>query len=101
MRFLRTSVLHGIFLNLGFEHEPHFHLRSKGHTVTKSQLFGCEDLINYTAHVTQAFRLTLGEKEDPGGHEYSLPRRPPIPEFLQIDSKLLPPEDRVTRGDPL
>src|SRR5450759_477925 len=99
MRYLRTNVLHGIFIDLGNQ-EPYFHLRSKGHMVTKAQLFSCEDLINYTSHVTQAFRLTLGEKEDPRAHDYALPRRPAIPEFLRIDSKALPPEDTVTRGDP-
>jgi hypothetical protein len=100
MRFLRTSVLHGIFIDLDPRQEGYFHLRSKDQTVTKSQLFGCEDLINYTAHITQAFRLSLGEKDDPKALDYALPRRPQIPSFLRIDPKGLPPEDEVKRGDP-
>ena len=71
MQFLRTTALHSIVVD---EEDQYFHLRSKHRDVTKAQLFGCEDLINYAAHVTMAFRLSLGDKEGyPEGLDYALP----------------------------
>jgi hypothetical protein len=90
MQFLRTTVLHGVVIDFNSAEEAFFHLRSKNRMVTKSQLFGCEDLINYAAHVTQAFRLSLGEKPDDRGSTYALPDRPPIPEFLPDDCRAFP-----------
>jgi len=73
MQFLRTSAVHGIVIDLGGDEEPYFHLRSKERKITKDQLFGCEQLINYAAHVTIAFRLSLGDDHDPEGRTYALP----------------------------
>jgi hypothetical protein len=91
MQYLRNTTLHGVVMS--FEDDPdktHFNLRSKDGNLNLRELFACEDLINYTAHVTQAFRLSLGGKTygDHEGHTYALPYRPPIPEFLKEDCKL-------------
>ena len=94
MRFLRNTTLHGVVMD-NEQDEPYFDLRSKGHKLTKAQLFRCEDLINYTAHVVHAFRYSLGEKDDPEGHTFALPDRPPIPEFLPEECRAFPPGDRV------
>jgi len=63
MQYLRNTTLHGVVMNLGDDpDQTSFNLRSKGRNLTRGELFSCEDLINYTAHVTQAFRLSLGDK---------------------------------------
>jgi hypothetical protein len=105
MQFLRTSALHGIVVDVGDAEEPYFELRSKGRKLTKDQLFGCEDIINYTAHVATAFRFSLGEKQSTwsegwGPHTYALPDRPPIPNFLPSECRAFPMEDRVMREAP-
>src|SRR5262245_45204436 len=91
MQYLRSTVLHGVVMS--FEDDPdktHFNLRSKDRNLNLRELFACEDLINYTAHVTQAFRLSLGDKTYEGheGHTYELPHRPRIPDFLPSGCKL-------------
>jgi hypothetical protein len=96
VQYLRNTTLHGVAINL--EDDPdqtYFNLRSKGRNLTRGELFSCEDLINYTAHVAQAFRLSLGDKTYEGheGHTYALPRRPHIPEFLPPDCRKLPHDD--------
>jgi hypothetical protein len=101
MQYIRNSAIHGIVIS-GVEDEPYFELRSRGRRITKSQLFGCEDLINYTAHVVQGFRWSLGEKESPfsegwGAHTYALPHRPTVPDWLPDDAKAFPKEDKVLR----
>ena len=63
MQYIRNNAVHGIVIDVGAGEEPYFELRSKNRKITKAQLFACEDLINYTAHVVQAFRFSLGEKE--------------------------------------
>jgi len=98
MWMLRNNVLHGILIDLSVEEEAYFHLRSKNRKVLKSDLFGCEDVINYTAHLVRAFRFSLGEKEDPEGMSFALPPRPDIPTFLGIDLLKLPLESRVERS---
>ena len=96
MQYLRTTALHGIVIGGESEDDaPFFHLRSKNRNIAKAELFGCEDLINYAAHVTHAFRLSLGEKDDPLGHSYALPDRPSIPEFLPNDCRAFPKLDTV------
>ena len=97
MQYLRTTALHGIVIDLGGDHEPYFELRSKGsRKLTKAQLFSCEELINYTAHVVSAFRVTLGEKDASWGpSSLSLPERPPIPEFLPDDCRAFPKANTV------
>jgi hypothetical protein len=79
MQYIRNSAIHGIVIDMGSEEGPFFELRSKGRQITKAQLFECEDLINYTAHVVQGFRFALGDKESPfsggwGPHTYALTR---------------------------
>ena len=86
MQYLRNTVLHGIVVGDEGE-EQVFHLRSKDRNLAKAQLFGCENLINYAAHVVLAFRLSLGEKEGPRAQHYALPDRPPIPDFLPDDCR--------------
>jgi hypothetical protein len=102
MQYIRNSAIHGIVVNLGSGEEPYFELRSKSRKITRAQLFGCEDLINYTAHVIQAFRLSLGEKESTWsegwrGHDYALPDRPAVPEWLPQQCRAFPQEDKVMR----
>ena len=66
MQYIRNTALHGIVVsNDPADDEPFFYLRSRDRSVTKAQLFGCEDLINYAAHVALAFRLSLGGKSGP------------------------------------
>jgi len=95
MQYLRSTVLHGIVTSFGDDDDPHFHLRSHSRNVNIKDLFACDDLIKYTAHVTEAFRLSLGDKTIEGheGHTYELPRRPHIPEFLPPDCRKLPQDD--------
>ena len=84
MQYLRNTTLHGVAMSLGDDpDQTYFNLRSKGRSLTRGELFSCEDLINYTAHVTQAFRLSLGDKtyEDHEGHTYALPHRFTYPSF--------------------
>jgi hypothetical protein len=87
MQFLRTTVLHGI----ADSQTGDFLLRSKLRRVGKDELFQCEDLINYAAHVTLAFRFALGDagKAWPPV-PYALPDRPPIPDFLPNDCRAFP-----------
>lgn len=81
IRYIRNATLHGIVIALG-QDEPYFHLRTKQTTLTKDDLFGCEDLINYTAHLSVAFRASLGDKDVDPEAPSTLPGRPPIPAFL-------------------
>jgi hypothetical protein len=89
MQYIRNTALHGVVMSFGDSDETYFHLRSKLRNLTREQLFSCEELINYTAHVTQAFRLSLGDMDSPG-HSYALPDRPPIPKFLPPECRALP-----------
>ena len=98
MQYLRNTTLHGVAMNLGNDpDQTYFSLRSKGRNLTRGELFSCEDLINYTAHVTQAFRLSLGDKtyQDHEGHTYVLPHRPHIPLFLPPECRKLPQDDTL------
>lgn len=93
MQYLRNTVLHGVVMNFGNDPEQtYFNLRSKSRNINRSELFSCEDLINYTAHVTQAFRLSLGDKQYPGT-DCELPHRPPVPDFLPSECKSFPKDD--------
>jgi len=98
MQFLRTTALHGIV----DREAKGFSLRSKSRWLGKEELFQCEELINYTAHVTIAFSMSLGDK-DWAAMTYTLPDRPPIPDFLPPDcrafhakSKAGPPAPRAS-----
>ena len=92
IRYLRNTALHGVVTSFGDDpDQTFFHLRSHLRDINIKDLFACDDLIKYTAHVTQAFRLSLGNKTYEGyeeGHTYVLPHRPRIPEFLPEDCKL-------------
>jgi len=106
MQYIRNSAIHGIVIHSGSGEEPYFELRSKGRKITREQLFSCEDLINYTAHVVQAFRLSLGEKESTwtegwAPHEYALPDRPAVPEWLPQQCRAFPQEDKLMRESQL
>ena len=92
MQFLRNTVLHGIVVSLGEGNDAFFHLRSKGRNLTREELFSCEDVINYTAHVALAFRLSLGQKDE--ASTYALPGRPPIPDFLPTECRAFPQADK-------
>jgi len=100
-QILRTNILHGVFIDIFEEEEPFWHLRSKNRDVSKTEILACEDLINYTAHVVEAFRLLLGDELNPEGLVYALPNRPAIPEFLPKDCRTFPKGDGVEREAPL
>lgn len=101
MQYLRNTVLHGVVIGEEVEYDtPVFHLRSKGRNISKAELFGCEDLINYAAHVALAFRLSLGEKEDFRGPTYALPDRPPIPDFLPNECRAFPKPNKASPQSP-
>jgi hypothetical protein len=101
MQYIRNTALHGVVMDWGNPDSAAFQLRSKNRQLLKSDLFSCEDLINYTAHVAQAFRLSLGDKEYDGPwtgqHTYALPDRPPIPSFLPKECQARPPADTEAR----
>lgn len=100
MQWIRNTALHGIVIahDDGDPDHAAFYLRSKGRDLRKKDLLSCEDLINYTALVVRAFRLSLGEKEDDRGHSYTLPDRPSIPDFLPPDCRVFP---KASTGGPL
>jgi hypothetical protein len=64
-----------------------FENRAKGRTLTKEEIFSCEDLTNYASQIAIKFRYALGFKEGPKPPR-KLPPRPVIPEFLK--SKIQP-----------
>jgi len=90
MQYLRNTTLHGTVMSLGDDDKIFFRLRSKDRSINRNDLLSCEALINYTCHVTQAFRISLGEGDDPG-HTYALPDRPSMPEFLPKECRARPP----------
>lgn len=95
MQYIRNTILHGTPVDI-FENEQLFwHLRSKDQMITKAQLFECDDLINYTGHVIQEFRFSLGDKDDDREHSYTLPDRPPVPDFLPDRCRSFPKGKRV------
>lgn len=58
-----------------------FHLRSKGQSYTKDEVFSTEEITNYAAHAAISLRYALGIKDEPGAR-HPLPKKPAIPEFL-------------------
>jgi hypothetical protein len=89
IQYVRNNVIHAIVQNRTEGHT--FHLRSKNRTLTKEQVFSTDDLTNYAAHLVFALRFSLGFK-DGSTHDYKLPDRPEIPEFLRLMIQL--PKDR-------
>jgi hypothetical protein len=96
MQYLRNTTLHGVVMSFGDADKTYFQLRSKNRNLKRSELLSCEALINYAAHVTLAFRYSLGEKDYPA-HTYALPHRPAVPDFLPSDCRAFPKEDRLVR----
>src|SRR5215213_156232 len=84
VQYVRNNVIHAIIIpdDVGGEHL--FHLRSKGRSLTKTEVFSAEELTNYAGHAVIALRLALGGKDDPAGMNYTLPETPEIPEFLRL-----------------
>jgi hypothetical protein len=102
MQYIRNAAVHGIIIDPEDGSEQHFQLRSKGRNLHKADLWKCEDLINYTAHVTLAFRMSLGDKDGwPEGRPYPLPDRPPLPDFLPAECRKFPQDDKVERASRL
>ena len=98
MQFIRGTAVHGVVIDF-FSNEEMFidNRGSKGRrNLTFTQLMECEDLINYTAHIAIAFRLTCGGKDDDRGPDYTLRARPQLPTWLPDNCKL-PREDKVQR----
>lgn len=79
---VRNNVVHSILLWTDGGYTG-FHLRSKGRTLTKEQVFATEELTNYAAIAVLNFRYALGEKEHADEVPPPLPARPNIPDFLQ------------------
>jgi len=81
VQYVRNNVVHAIVSKQ--ENGDHvFHLRSKQRSLTKEQVFSCEELTNYFAHAALSLRYALGLKGTPG-QRHTLPPRPTIPKFLQ------------------
>ena len=103
MQYIRNTVVHGVIMDFDDGTEPVFQLRSKGRILHKADLLQCEDLINYTSHITQALRLSLGDKDSDKAHLIenlltSLPDRPPLPDFLPPECRKFPFDDKVERA---
>jgi len=79
---IRNLLTHTILLPDAAGKHSTFHLRSKGKSMTKEEVFQCEELTNYAAHAALLFRHELGDK-DPAGAPGPLPARPSIPECLR------------------
>jgi hypothetical protein len=80
LQVVRNNVIHSIVSEKDGKHV--FHLRSKMRSFTKAEIFSTEELTNYAAHCVLALRYALGFK-DGAPHDYALPDRPEIPEFLR------------------
>lgn len=81
IQYVRNNVIHAIVINHP-DHGQLFHLRSKGRSLRKAQIFSCEELTNYAAHAALSLRYALGLKGSPG-ERFPLPDRPEIPEVLR------------------
>lgn len=77
---VRNNVIHAIMVEDPDQGQT-FHLRSKGRSLTKEQVFSIEELTNYAAHAALSLRYALGLKGSPGEH-HPLPDKPAIPEWL-------------------
>jgi hypothetical protein len=80
IQFVRNSVIHSIVIDDTTDGHI-FHLRSKDRVVTKAQVFSAEELTNYAGHCVLALRFAIGGPNL--GNTYTMPERPPIPEFLR------------------
>jgi hypothetical protein len=80
VQYVRNNVVHAILV-LNEDGTQDFHLRSKGRTHTKAQIFESEELTNYAAHLALSLRYALGMPSDPDAR-YASPARPAIPKFL-------------------
>jgi hypothetical protein len=95
IQYVRNNVIHAIVEE--HDTEGHvFHLRSKGRSLTKAEVFSAEELTNYAAHLVLTFRYALGFKDDPSSVERTSPGRPAIPEFLR--SVIQFPKEKGTAG---
>jgi hypothetical protein len=81
LQAVRNSVAHGILVN-DVAQGPLFHLRSKDRTLSKADIFACEDLTNYMAHLAICLRYAIGFKSG-ARLQPTLPDRPEIPECLR------------------
>lgn len=91
---VRNNVAHAILVE-DDEAGAVLHLRSKGQTLTKEQVFSTEEITNYACHAAMALRYALGGK-GLSGEQYPLPSKPDVPEFLHN----LPPSG-IRAGRPL
>jgi hypothetical protein len=55
IQYVRNSIVHAIMMPDEREGQV-FHLRSKRRSLTKAQVFACEDLTNYAAHIALNLR---------------------------------------------
>ena len=81
LKFVRNTVVHSVVV----EHDDEGHVfenRSKGHKLTKAEIFSTEDLKNYASHLVYKLRFSLGLK-DGNLFQYEPPARPEIPAFLR------------------
>jgi hypothetical protein len=91
---IRNGVIHAIVVDdptLG----KILHLRSKGHSYTKAQIFETEETTNYAAHAALSLLYALDTKSYAGA-QHPLPAKPVIPKFL-----LSPDPSQIRRGQPL
>lgn len=91
---VRNNVIHAILIDDPKDGQL-FHLRSKGRTITKEQVFQVEELTNYVAHAALSLRYAIGMKGSPG-ERHPLPEKPEIPDFLQN-----PTPSEIRRGQQL
>lgn len=96
IQYVRNGVVHAVLIE--DDKEGHlFHLRSKGRTLTKSQVFKMDEWTNFAAHLVEALRYALGFKGGPEPLLYSWPERPEVPDFLPSNCQAFPDQKKATR----
>jgi hypothetical protein len=81
LQAVRNLGVHGVII-ADTKDGPLFHLRSKDRTLTKADLFSCEEFTNYCARVAYGIRFALFSPIDTD-LIVSLPERPEIPKALE------------------
>jgi hypothetical protein len=80
VQLIRNNVTHAVLIH-DTRGELLFHLSSKDRTLTRTQIFESEELMNYACNVAMSLRFSLPAAAESGWHRPLL-ERPTIPDFL-------------------